>query len=155
VKATTSPTKENTMTDLTPIMQSVYDELINNYGFDRVVIQYEKEFRNDYNYKLDWHESITIQTHDTFQDNVEYDAKQNQGYQRFDVDDVRNGNWRAYYMSRAMREIGVLAAQSNQSKLIMDQLVTLKAKEFAEKLVTTREELGSWITDQRNKSGGN
>lgn len=133
----------------TIIMESVYDELINSYGFDQVLIQYEKQLRNGYDNKPQWHESVTIQTYDTFQDNVEYCAKQNQGSQTFNVDEMLSKEWRNSYMSRAMREISVLAAQSNQSKLIMDQLVTLKAKEFAEKLVTTREELGSWITDQR------
>lgn len=136
-------------------MKAAYDKLINEYGFDEVSIQYTKKIQEGYVKGGACVESIDIFTRDRFQDDVEYNHRQSVGVKYIRMEDFLSGEWEDEYMSRGMREVSVLAAQSNQSKLIMDQLVTLQAKEFAQKLVATREELGSWITDQRGNSNAN
>lgn len=136
---------------MTNLVEHIVTTLCEKYGYDSVSVTTRDECVMDNVSPMRTITSWVIDARDEFQNNVSYEHQCGNKCEYFYSEEELE-KWEERYETRNMRELGVLAAQTNNTKLIGEQLVTAQAQKFAAEIIEQALNVSNMLTDQRSKS---
>lgn len=121
-------------------LESIRVTLTKEFEYTSASVTYRQEAEDDR-----CSHRIVIESNDDFQERAHYDHTCGIGVRFFSLEEIKSGEWKRAYESRANRELRVLARQTGDTKALFEHLTTEAGKQFATTLLATREDMAKQL----------